>query len=136
MTDTMPNLKTVKWVAACSSSGSSVHIGRSAPATRRLALQLLVGVASRLAVPVRGNTFAPPVQLHECVHGAPMQQWRQDHNGSVYVLDVRGHTGYCLTTQPSGSAPKAGTQVYSADCAGLTPGGPGTDARPRQIVHS
>jgi hypothetical protein len=48
-----------------------------------------------------------------------MQQWTMAANGSLYVLDVRAHTGYCLTMKPT-STPKEGAQVYSADCAGLT----------------
>lgn len=67
------------------------------------------------------NSFTPPVQLHTCGSRLPTQQWKRGDNGSLYTLDVAGHTGYCLNVVPTGaSKPKAGTQVYSANCGGTT----------------
>lgn len=73
--------------------------------------------AAILAV-ARGNTFTPPVQLHKC-SGAAVQQWQRAPNGSIFSLDARGTSGYCLKHQPTAS-PKLGTAVFAANCGGTT----------------
>ena len=57
-----------------------------------LLLLLRVGAA-------QANTFAPPVQLHNCSAGAATQRWHQAANGSSYILDAGGHVGYCRSEQ-------------------------------------
>ena len=54
---------------------------------QQLLLLLRVGAA-------QANTFAPPVQLHNCSAGAATQRWHQAANGSSYILDACGHVGY------------------------------------------
>eukprot|EP00930_Biecheleria_cincta_P032041 TRINITY_DN22230_c0_g1_i1.p1 TRINITY_DN22230_c0_g1~~TRINITY_DN22230_c0_g1_i1.p1 ORF type:complete len:516 (-),score=59.96 TRINITY_DN22230_c0_g1_i1:58-1605(-) len=72
-------------------------------------------------ISAHANSFTPPVQLHDCGPRLATQQWKRGKNGSVYTLDVVGHTGYCLNVVPTrASKPKAGTQVYSANCGGTT----------------
>ena len=52
--------------------------------------------------------------------GGATQLWTLGANGSLYTLDVAGHTGYCLKIASAGPSSKAGAQVYSANCGGTS----------------
>ena len=105
----LPGLQALR-AAAASEMGSPL----------RLSAALLAATALLLPC-ANANSFIPPVQLHNCsIHPPSTQLWQRVANGSLFTLDARGGTGYCLKISPGSNPPKVGTMVYSGNCGGTT----------------